>query len=91
MAQHIHIHVHDTAPKSRDSVPQILYKMSANALRKLINAAVRDFDLDRSWGVPSSGPESKRDELIEHLDDMCNEFGLTLGSDGTVRHGSYRK
>jgi len=50
-----------------------------NTLRAIIAAAIVDWSIDVSWAAPKT---NDREELIEHIDDMCNEHGLVPGADG---------
>jgi hypothetical protein len=54
-----------------------LMNLSAVVLRRMANEAVVDFHLDPSWTAPRT---NDREELVAHLDQMCNEFNLTAAA-----------
>lgn len=64
-------------------VPAGLQGKDAKALATIINTAVSVNGLDKSWGV-TSNPMIQAEDHLHHIDQMCNEFGLTVGPDGTL-------
>lgn len=62
-----------------------LRAMSAPALKKFINDSVTTYRLDGSWKAPKTNDV---EELIDHIDDLCNNNGLYLGDDVKLHEAS---
>lgn len=60
---------------------KLLSGFSVGKLRNIIKKAIADFDLDKSWGPSGNSVE----DLVNHIDEMCNEFGLRVQSDGSLK------
>ena len=56
--------------------------MTARQLKKIINNAVTEFDLDSGWEAPFTNDKTL---LVDSIDELCNEHGLTPNEDGTLR------
>lgn len=59
---------------------EVLKKNSVFKLKKIISTAVENFKMGPSWIFKGNN----KDELIQHIDDMCNEFNLRVSSNGEL-------
>ena len=59
-----------------------LSKLSSVKLKQIANDAVKAFGIDPSWTAPHT---NDKDELIQHIDEMCNEFNLRVQQNGSLR------
>ena len=64
--------------KESQSPREALLKLSAMKLRSMINNAVAEFGIDSSWKAPKTNDV---EELVKHLDDLCNEKRITVNDD----------
>ena len=69
---------------SYGDLPKGLVEKDDASLRKIINDAVGQFDIDDGW---RAGRGMEGEDLISHINDMCNEFGLNVSDSGAlVKH-----
>lgn len=62
-------------------LPEGLRGKSLDQLAEIVYKAVDKFKLDKSW---SDLLDYSRADIIEHINDMCNEFGLNVGVTGQL-------
>jgi hypothetical protein len=68
--------------KQQSSDPvDTLEKFSVAKLKSIIAAAVKQHGIDSSWSAPKT---NDKDELIEHINELCNEFDLRVFNDGSL-------
>lgn len=51
------------------------HQETAHSLKKIIKGLIADNDIDPSWAAPKT---NDRELLVEHLDELCNEHGVTV-------------
>jgi glycine cleavage system regulatory protein len=74
------------AQSAAKDLPDWLKGKSPQAIKKLMLQAVKDLKLPPSWGPSAT---NDLDTLIDEMDDMCNEFHLTMGVDGRMVYNSF--
>lgn len=60
---------------------EVLEAKSLPGLRKIINDGVAKHGLDKAWQAPRT---SDKDELISHINDLCNNFNLRVDGSGSI-------
>ena len=55
--------------------------MTAPALKRIINNAVRDHSLPEQWKADLT---NNKTVLVDHINDMCNEHSITPDANGNL-------
>ena len=67
--------------KSEDII-DVYMKMTAPKLKKIINDAVKEYNIDSSWNAPKT---NNKEELIDHINELCNENSLQPDKNGVLK------
>lgn len=67
--------------KEAENPAKTLGGLSAPKLKAAINSAVEKFGIDGSWSAPKT---NGKEELIEHINDLCNEHNLRVTENGSL-------